>query len=58
MIRLLEGSKDCVGTDVLARAHLSMYLLRGPDRVDKVLSLFSLSSNFVKTFGFVRLDNC
>ena len=41
MIRLLEGHNDSVRTDILARAHLSMYLLRSPDRVDKVQLLFS-----------------
>ena len=39
-----------MATDILARAHLSAYLLRGPDRVDKVSLPFLSFCNFVKKF--------
>jgi len=39
VIKLLEGNTDYIGTDILARAHLSTYLVRGPDQIDKVLLL-------------------
>jgi len=49
VIKLLKVSSDHVSTDVLARAHLSTYLLHGPDQMDKVsLLISSLFYNFVK----------
>lgn len=54
---MIGGSNDCVSTDILARAHLSKYLLRGPDRMDKVsLLLFLLFSN-LKGFSYVGLES-
>ena len=44
VIRLLGGSTDYVGTDILARAHLCMYLVCAPNRMDKVFTVFSVFS--------------